>query len=127
MVKGYRKENLVAEIKAGNHSIIAGVSEKSGGKNEGPDPHEILEASLAACTIITVQMYANRKNWELVSADVEVQIISESKTVSRISRKIKLKGNLTPEQEARLLDIANKCPIHNLLESKIDIITELAE
>ena len=127
MIKGNRKENLVAEIKTEKHTFLSGVKEKSGGHDEGPDPHELLESALAACTILTLQMFANRRQWNLESADVEIQITSESKTESKISRKIKLIGDLTPEQEKTLLDIANKCPIHNLLKSNIEIITELVE
>jgi putative redox protein len=125
MVTGIRKENLVAEIKSGKHTLISGVSEELGGHDEGPGPHGILEAALAACTILTVQMYANRKNWPLESTDVEVKITSENKVETKISRKVSFKGDLTGEQKERLLDIANKCPIHNLLHSKIDITTEL--
>lgn len=72
MIQGYRKENLVAEISAGRHRLLSGMSEELGGHDEGLNPHEILEAALAACTIITLQMYANRKQWNLISADVTV-------------------------------------------------------
>src|SRR5690242_19028647 len=99
MVKGRRKEKLVAEIQVGRHTILSGVEEKTGRHDEGPTPHEILESALAACTVLTVQLYANHKGWPLESTDVEVQITSESKTESKISRKVKFVGDLTQEQK----------------------------
>lgn len=120
MVSGQRQELLVAKMVAGNFSIISGVQASLGGHDEGPNPHELLEAALVACTIITVQMYADRKGIPLESTDVVVKIISEgSETV--ISREISFRGNLTDEQKNRLAEIADKCPIHKLLESKVTI------
>ncbi|MDO8437758.1 MAG: OsmC family protein [Nitrosomonadaceae bacterium] len=124
MTQGHRKENLVAEISAGKHRLISGVPEELGGHDEGLGPHELLEAALAACTIITLQMYANRKHWNLLSADVTVNIDSENDRESYISRKIRLQGDLTEEQRKSLIAIANKCPIHKVLSSKITIKTD---
>ena len=122
MIEGRRSGELSAELKVRNHTIIAGIAEKLGGKDEGFDPHEILESALAACTIITVQMYANRKQWKLVSTDVKVKVESEgAQTV--ISREITFRGELSNEEKDRLLDIANKCPIHRLLTSQVTINT----
>lgn len=120
MVSGQRQELLVAKMVAGNFSIISGVPEKLGGRDEGPNPHEILEAALVACTIITVQMYADRKGIPLESTDVIAKIVSEG-TETLITREVSFRGNLTPEQKARLAEIADKCPIHKLLESKVTI------
>lgn len=125
MVLGIRKENLAASIRAGNFEIISGVSPAKGGKDEGPDPHELLEAALAACTIITVQMYANRKEWKLDSTSVEIKIESESKAGTVIQRNVTFTGDLDDEQRQRLLAIADKCPIHILLEGKVEIKTAM--
>ena len=122
MVEGRRANQLAAEIKVRNHTILAGVAEKLGGNDEGFDPHEILEAALTACTIITVQMYANRKQWKLESTDVKVKVESEG-AKSVISREVTFRGELSDEEKDRLLDIANKCPIHRLLTSEITINT----
>ena len=124
MIQGHRKENLVAEISAGKHWLLSGMSEELGGHDEGLNPHEILEAALAACTIITLQMYASRKQWNLISADVTVNIDSESNQESCISRKIRFQGDLTEEQRRSLIAIANKCPIHKILSSNITIKTD---
>ena len=124
MIQGHRKENLVAEIFAGKHQLISEMSEELGGHDEGLGPHEILEAALAACTIITLQMYANHKHWNLISANVTVNIDSESNQESHISRKIRFQGDLTEEQRRSLIAIANKCPIHKILSSNITIKTD---
>jgi putative redox protein len=122
MITGIRKDGLVAEITARGHTITSGLPEKLGGRDEGPDPHELLEAALAGCTILTAQLYANRKGMKLESTDVKVKIVSEGKD-SVINREVSFRGDLTPEEKARLLEIVNKCPIHNLLESNIKIET----
>jgi putative redox protein len=123
VVTGHRKENYVAEIHSGIHTLVADVPQKLGGTDLGPGPHDLLEAALTACTIITLQMYANRQKWNLESADVKVSIDKEGPE-SHLTREISLKGDLSPEQKARLLEIANKCPIHKLLTSKIEISTQ---
>lgn len=109
---------------ARNHQIISGVTKQNGGDDEGMNPHELLEASLASCTIITVQMYANRKAWPLESIGVVVTTDSEGSN-SHLTRQITFTGELDEEQVTRLLDIANKCPIHKLLTSNIEIETIL--
>jgi putative redox protein len=126
MVEGHRKEKLVAELVAGVHRFQSGVSEKSGGHDEGPGPHELLEAALTACTIITTQMYADRKGWPLQSADVKVTIVKEGPETS-ITREIALRGELTQEARDRIIEIANKCPIHKLLESHVTITTNVVK
>lgn len=125
MIQGRRKNNLAAELSVRQFSILSGVTKELGGADEGPSPHELVEAALAACTIITVQMYANRKQMKLESTNVTVKIESESKEASTISRQIEFVGDLTQEEKGKLLEIANKCPIHKLLESKITVATTM--
>jgi putative redox protein len=125
VVQGHLKNNLVASLKVREHEVISGLSEKLGGHDEGPSPHEFIEAGLAGCTILTCQLYANRKGWPLVSTEVKVEILSETKEKAIFSRQIKFVGDLSSEQKQRLLEIANKCPVHNLLVDAIDISTEL--
>ncbi len=125
MVTGQRQELLVAKMVAGNFSIVSGVSEKLGGHDEGPNPHELLEAALVGCTIITTQMYANRKGIPLESTDVVVKIVSEG-AETLIEREVSFRGNLTPEQKTSLAAIVEKCPIHKLLESKVTIQTKVS-
>jgi putative redox protein len=122
MVTAKLKEGLVAEVTARQHHWISGVAEKLGGHDEGADPHELVEAALAACTVLTVQLYANRKGWPLESADVTVKIVSEGPQ-TQISREISYRGPLEEAQKARLTDIASRCPIHKLLESQVTVST----
>lgn len=116
-----RIEQFAYEIGVSGHSLMADVSVKLGGMNKGPDPHDYLQTALAACTVITLQMYANRKEIPLESADVKVKIVLEGKE-NQIHREIKLIGSLNDEQKQRLLEIAEKCPIHLFLSrgAKID-------
>lgn len=124
MITGRRKEKYVAEITSGTHTFVADIAQKYGGTDLGPDPHEIFEASLAACTIITVQMYADRKEWKLESTDVKISIDKEGPQ-SHLLREIAFKGDLNEEQITKLMEIANKCPIHKLMTSDIAISTVL--
>lgn len=125
MISGNRIHNLAAQIQIRTHQLIEGVTADLGGDDEGPDPHEMLEAALAGCTIITVQMYANRKQWPLKSTDVKIKILSEGKEGAVISRDISFQGELTQEQRDQLFAIANKCPIHRLLIGSIQIQSQL--
>ena len=128
--------NVQVLIKSGRHEFIA--DEPLGvGDDAGPDPYSLLLSSLAACTIMTVQMYARRKNWLLT--DVELSLSTrkvhakdcedcESDPDARvdiIDRQIRLKGDLTSDQIDRLTDIASKCPVHRTLTSENVIRTEL--
>lgn len=124
MVTGKRREALVAALTAGAHQIIADVSKELGGTDLGPGPHEILEAALAACTIITVQMYANRHQWNLESTNVKVAVDKEG-AESHLTREISFIGDLTEVQKSKLAEIAEKCPIHKLLTSHITISTRV--
>lgn len=125
MITAKRVPELAALIQTSTHQVLSGVKAELGGKDEGADPHELLEAALAACTVITVQMYANRKQWPLVSTDVKITITSETKEATAIQRDIAFIGDLTEEQRQQLFAIANKCPLHRLLHSKIEISSSL--
>ncbi len=94
------------------------------GDEEGPSPHDLLDASLAVCTAMTVTLVAQRKQWPL--QDVRVELTHDADdTTYRMTRKIELVGNLTDEQKQYLLGIANKCPIHKALHKKFEISTSL--
>jgi uncharacterized OsmC-like protein len=130
--------NVQVRIKTGRHEIIA--DEPIGiGDDAGPDPYGLLLSSLAACTIMTVQMYARRKNWPL--EDVELSLSTHkvhanecevcerdpNARVDIIDRQISFKGDLTPDQIDRLTDIASKCPVHRTLTSETIIRTEVLQ
>ncbi len=126
---GIGHEHFVTRISMRGHLLVADEPLDNGGKDSGPTPTELILSGLAACTASTLRMYADRKDWELDRIDVELGIdIEKTGTgqISRINSTIKLSGNLDPEQKARLLEIAGKCPVHRLLTNPIEINTTLA-
>ncbi len=110
-----------------NHlTILADEPIDKGGTNLGFTPSELLCSSLAACTCITLRMYADKKEWPLkeVRAEVAFDFDAESK-ISRFKRTIRLVGLLTAEQHEKLLAVANLCPMHKTLSGSIEIETKL--
>lgn len=121
------KAHFATEIHANNHKLLADEPLEHGGQETGFSPSELLAASLAACTSITLRMYADRKSWPLESVEVEIDFERDAATnTASMLRKIKLLGNLDDAQKQRLLQIADKCPIHQTLTHPITIQSELA-
>ncbi|MEM6264849.1 MAG: bifunctional alpha/beta hydrolase/OsmC family protein [Bacteroidota bacterium] len=127
--KGY-----TTEIVAGNHHLIADEPPSVGGSDLGPTPYGYLLASLGACTSMTLRMYANNKGWDLQEARVHLThgkdyvddcVNCEEKPVKMdvIQREVELEGDLTQEQRNRLMEIADRCPVHRTLSSEINIRT----
>jgi putative redox protein len=117
-----RIQNFAYEIEVSGYRLIADVPVGSGGSNQGPDPHDYLQTALAACTVLTMQLYADKKGIPLESADVKVKITEEGSD-NRMHREIRLIGKLSDEQKQRLLEIADKCPIHRFLSRGAKIET----
>lgn len=111
-------------VLAGPHRSLADEPKELGGDDTGPAPFDHVLAGLGACTSMTVKMYADRKTWPLESVHVDLTIHKEDDGY-RLTRKITLKGELSEEQRTRLLDIANKCPVHKMLTGKISIDSAL--
>lgn len=113
-------------LRTAHHQITADEPQDLGGSDTGFAPSELLAASLAACTSITLRMYADRKQWPLEGVEVEVVVERDAAAKSTVfTRKIQLIGTLDDEQQQRLLSIANKCPIHETLTQSITIHTSL--
>lgn len=116
----------ITEIRTEKNTIIADEPVDLGGENAGLSPMELLAASLGSCTAITLRMYAERKEWDLKDVKVEVYLERDIEgNRSDIVRKIHLTGDLTERQHARLLEVANNCPMHKVLTHPIEISTEL--
>ena len=111
-------------LEVGNDHFVSDIDEAKGGNSSGPSPHEYLGAALAACTGMTLKMYAQRKSWDLQDAIVTVDI-ERVNDIEKFKRSIKLLGVVDAEQSQRLLEIANKCPVHKALTGTIEINTKL--
>ena len=123
-------------ITAGEHHLVSDEPEASGGTDMGPGPYDLLLAALGSCTSGTMAMYARRKHWPLETIRVHLRHSKVHATdcadcetkpakLDRIERDIELVGALDDEQRARLLEIADRCPVHRTLTSTIDIQTRL--
>ncbi len=115
---------LQQKLSTGDLHFVSDAEVSKGGEGTGPSPHEYLGAALAACTSMTLKMYAGRKSMNLENAIVTVDI-ERTDDIEKFSREIELIGNLSTEEKERLLEIANKCPIHKALAGQIQIKTQL--
>ncbi len=126
------------QVRAGKHSLLADEPTRMGGTDTGPSPYDYLLAALGACTSMTLRMYAQRKKLALdkVSVQLSHQRVhaqdcadcdSDEGQISEIHRVIDLQGELSADERARLLEIADKCPVHRTLEHEIKVRSRLAE
>ncbi|PBQ30452.1 osmotically inducible protein OsmC [Sphingobacteriaceae bacterium] len=104
--------------------VIADEPVESGGQNKGFSPKELLASSLAACTLATLKMYADRKKWPLEKVDINVDLIEDEGKVI-FKRKITLHGKFELEQLDKFLKIANACPVHKILSGSSSVETEI--
>ncbi|MCB9894171.1 MAG: OsmC family protein [Planctomycetes bacterium] len=127
-------QSFRTEIKLGSeleHSLIADEPVAEGGENAGPTAMGLLAASLAACTAATLRSYANHKGIKLEGVTVEVDASRRKPSeqvdgakATLVTKKITLRGSLTDEQHARMLEIAEKCPVNKALIQGVDLIHE---
>jgi uncharacterized OsmC-like protein len=122
------------EIEIGSHRLKADEPVDFGGTDTGPSPYDLLLAALGSCTSMTISFYARRLKWPLESVTISLQHskihatdCEECETkigkIDRIEREIQLTGALTAEQRAKLMEIADRCPVHQTLTSEINIKT----
>ncbi len=127
---------FMQNAQSGRHVFTLDEPQDVGGNDAGPGPYDLLLMSLGACTSMTLRMYADSKKWPLQKIEVQLQHhkihaqdCAECEThegmVDEITRDIQLFGDLTDEQRQRLLEIANKCPVHRTLMSEMRIQTQL--
>lgn len=129
-------KGFAQEITVGRHRLPVDEPEALGGTDTGPSPYDLLTSALGACTSMTVSLYARRKQWPLEAVTVTLRhskvhaadcedCETKGGMLDRIERDVQLHGDLSQEQRTRLLEIANKCPVHKTLTSEIDIRTRL--
>lgn len=127
---------FTTQMKLGNHYMLADEPEDFGGNDFGPSPYELVAAGLSACTVMTIQMYVKRKDWDLQNVEVHTSYSKrhavdceaceeDSAKIDTFNREIKLVGNLDEKQIKRILQIADKCPVHKTLHSETQVVTRL--
>ncbi len=131
-----KEDNFTTSIQTKNHSFIADEPTGVGGYDFGPSPYEYLNAALAACTVMTLKLYAERKKWDLEevfvyishsrkhSDDLEISI-DTPKYLDHISKKLKFVGNLDAKQKERLKEISSRCPVHKTIASEVVFETQI--
>ena len=127
---------VVAETHLGRLQVLARAPDaafivdepvSAGGLGTGPNPYDLMAAALASCTVLTLRLYAERKGWPLRHVEVSVRHHRASLTARDLfERRIELDGDLDGDQRARLLAIAEKCPVHQTLDRGSDVTTTLA-
>lgn len=136
VVANLGKEGYTTQMRAGRHYFTADEPKSFGGEDFGPSPYELLSAGLASCTSMTIQMYARRKKWPLQNVETHVDhkkshaedcenCERNTAKIDIFEREIILEGNLDEQQQQKLLEIADKCPVHRTLSNKVNITTHL--
>jgi putative redox protein len=117
-----RRENgtLRHDVEIRDHVVVADEPTENGGDDSGPSPQELLAASLASCTAITMEMYADRKGWDIGEVVVDVNFEPAQRgSPTRFQMEVRMPKELPEEQRERLMQIAAKCPVHRTLEGEV--------
>jgi putative redox protein len=117
-----RKDGFAHEVEIeGGHTVLVDESVASGGTDTGPAPTRLLAASLAACTAVTIEMYAERKGWDLGAVEVDTDVSYEGAAPTSFEVTLRLSDHLTDSQRERLLEIAARCPVHGVLKRETPV------
>jgi len=115
-----QREKLTHDVKVRSHRLTADEPEDQGGEDQGPSPQELLAASLASCTAITMEMYAKRKGWNVDGLEVDCDYSpAERGSATNFTLVMRMPAHLSEEQVERLRVIAAKCPVHRTLEGEV--------
>jgi putative redox protein len=120
-----RRDGYTHDVSVRGHELVADEPEAKGGADEGPTPQELVAAALASCTAITVEMYADRKGWDVGDLEVVAEFDDDGRGgTDGFTVTLKLPGGLTEEQTQRIRAIAAKCPVHRALasETRVSIV-----
>lgn len=122
-VVAHRREGFAHEVEIeGGHSIVIDEPLEAGGGDTGPSPTRLVAAGLAGCTAVTIEMYAERKGWDVGQIEVDVDVIYDDLAPLSFAVTLRLPTELTDEQRARLLVVAGKCPVHKLLTGETPVV-----
>lgn len=119
-----RGEKWAQDLRLGKHTVVADEPEPHGGKDAGPAPYALVLAGLAACTAMTLEMYAERKGWKLGEVKVDLRMFRDGDE-ERIERRVSIAEALSEEQRSRLAEIASKTPVTKTLKRAYVIETEI--
>ena len=119
-----RRGGFTHDVTLGEHKLVVDEPADLGGNDEGPSPTRLLSASLAACTAITIEMYAERKEWDLDDVEVVVEPDTEGPSPRGFAVTIKVPKELPEEQRERQLEIAGKCPVHRALTHETPVTVD---
>ena len=115
-----RRRGFQHDLAIGTHQLTVDEPEAQGGTDQGPSPQELLAASLASCTAVTMEMYADRKGWDVSGLEVDCRYTpAERGCPTRFELVMRLPAHLSEEQVERLQVIAAKCPVHRTLEGEV--------
>lgn len=120
-VSARRRKGYAHSLTAEHHTLIADEPPSVGGTDTGPRPTQLLALSLAACTAVTVEMYAERKGWDVGDVVVDVDYELDPKGTSRFDVTVQIPGEITDEQLQKLQVVAGKCPVHRILTGDVQI------
>ncbi|MEP6502219.1 MAG: OsmC family protein [Betaproteobacteria bacterium] len=126
----HRAHGALTTLANGRHAWASDVSREVGSTDSAPSPHDLLDSALAACTTLTLELYIRRRQLPVTDLRVTVDHVETKGADGRVhyalARSVHIDGPVTDEERAHLLEIANKCPIHRLLEGEITVATALA-
>ena len=127
----HRAHGALTTLSNGRHAWHADVDQTLGSDDLAPDPHDLLDSALAACTSLTLELYIRRRKLAVTGLRVEISHTEskaeDGKVRYELQRNLHIEGDISPEDRAKLLEIANKCPLHRVLTGEISVATALVD